>query len=161
MNHHRYSYLISGPVIRTCRVRVRWTSSPLRLANSASLLRRLEFPLGVTFSVPACVRDSPHQGTRSCRSVGSPPPPDASLVSPFAACGTPFDRRSGRRNREFYSQKRPRRCKTSRRISAEGPGRRCRGGRGRPAGHPPTGPGFPRALPSWSPGASDRERPRK
>lgn len=156
-----YGSLISHPVIRTCRVRVRWTSSPFRLAGSASLLPRLEFPLGVTLSVPACVRDPPHRGTRCCRSAGSPPPLGASLVSPFAACGVPVDRRSGRQNRGFYSQKRPRRCKTSLHISAEVPGRRCRVGRGKPAGHPPTGPGFPRALPSWSPGASDRERPIK
>lgn len=140
---------------------MRLTSSPFP-PGSAPLLRRFEFHLGVTFSVPACLRDSPHQGTRSCRSSGSPPPPpDSSLVLPFAACAIPFGRRSERQNLGFYLQTHPRRCKTSRRISAEAPGRRCRVGRGRPAGHPLTAPGFPGALPCWSPGASDRERPLK
>lgn len=160
MNHEVTinSSLISHPVIRTCTARVRWTCSPFRPAGSASLLLRLEFPPGGTLSVPGGVRDPPHRGSRSSRSAGSP---DASLVSRFVACGIRVDRRSGRQNRGFYSQTRPRRCKTSPRISAEAPGRRSRVGRGKPAGHPPAGPGFPRALPSLSPAASDRERPIK
>ncbi len=127
--------------------------SPFRLPGSAALLYRRRFWSQPEVSLPLLVcapLDCPHRRSSCCHSPGSSPP-DRSLAWRSSGCGSPSGRRSGHQSLWIYYQTRPRRCKTSRRISAAAPGRRCPVGRDKPAGRPLSCPGFPCALPWWSP----------